>query len=57
MLGFVWVFLRPSMVIYHNNKGKKLSHFPFLISIFDTKTNLLVQAANYTTNKRKRAAR
>ncbi|EJB56930.1 hypothetical protein HPHPH29_0479 [Helicobacter pylori Hp H-29] len=36
MLGFVWVFLCPSMVIYHNNKGKKLSHFPFLISIFDT---------------------
>ncbi|MCQ2912490.1 hypothetical protein JT104_02375 [Helicobacter pylori] len=49
MLGFVWVFLRPSMVIYHNNKGKKLS---LLIQ-----TNLLVQATNYTTNKRKRAAR
>lgn len=44
------------MVIYHNHKRKNyrvfLFSFPFLIQ-----TNLLVQAANHTTHKRKGAAR
>ncbi|WP_162973828.1 hypothetical protein [Helicobacter pylori] len=57
MLGFVWAFLRPSMVIYHNNKRKNYRISPFSYSNFLYITDLLFQAADYTTNKRKRAAR
>ncbi|KMZ51995.1 hypothetical protein AC785_01080 [Helicobacter pylori] len=45
------------MVIYYNNKGKKLSHFPLFLLQFFIHTDLLVQVANYITNKRKGAAR
>ncbi|EKE94519.1 hypothetical protein OUQ_0680 [Helicobacter pylori R055a] len=41
------------MVIYHNNKGKKLSHFPLFLLQFFIHTDLLVQAANHTTHKKK----
>ncbi|EKE81086.1 hypothetical protein OUS_0647 [Helicobacter pylori R056a] len=45
------------MVIYHNNKRKNLSYFPLFLLQFLIQTNLLVQAANHTTHKRKGAAR
>ncbi|MFP5996838.1 hypothetical protein ACLF8E_00365 [Helicobacter pylori] len=57
MLGFVWVFLRPSMVIYHNHKRKNYRISPFSYSNFLYITDLLFQVSNYTTNKRNRAAR
>nr|WP_216640526.1 hypothetical protein [Helicobacter pylori] len=47
------MFLRPSMVIYHNNKGKKLSHFPLFLLQFFIHTDLPIQAANYTTHKKR----
>ncbi|RVY62200.1 hypothetical protein ECC33_00430 [Helicobacter pylori] len=45
------------MVIYHNNKRKKLSYFPLFLLQFFIHTDLLVQAADYTTNQRKGVAR
>ncbi|MCQ2851366.1 hypothetical protein JT260_02435 [Helicobacter pylori] len=57
MLGFVWVFSRLSKVIYHNNKRKNYRISPFSYSNFLYITDLLFQATDYTTNKRKRATR
>lgn len=45
------------MVIYHNNKRKKLSYFPLFLLQFFIHTDLLFQVANYITNQRKGVAR
>ncbi len=41
------------MVIYHNNKRKNLSYFPLFLLQFFIHTDLLVQVADYTTNKKR----
>ncbi len=47
-----WVFLRPSIAIYHNHKRKNYRIFLFSFQFF-IQTNLLIQATNHATNKKR----